>query len=150
MGYSLIVRSKARNPIPRSDAYPIAVAISRMSDIAKWCEIIPGSLEPGVADTIMLWELKDRGELKQEEFAEACRSCHVEDNLESEEAAAAYLDWLWGTTLCTVSLPWHEGLARQAYGALVDFVRSNGYDVEDPQTGRRIDISSSGELPPMR
>ncbi len=149
MAYDLIVKTPPHSSTGRDALGKVHGDVMAIDDIARFCEVTAGSAEPNIVDTIVLGEIKDDGEFNFEEFAQVCRAKGVQPDDGNASAAAAYIDWLWGASLTTISLPRDDNDMRRAFSTLVEFVRNNGYVLDDPQAGMNVDLASSGETPPM-
>jgi hypothetical protein len=88
------------------------------------------------------------GDFSTGEFMAFCRDHGLKPDEKDERSAAAFLDSKWGVMLVTVKMPNAVDEARSVYGTLVQFAKTHGLRLVDPQQGRDIDLGSAGELPP--
>lgn len=106
-------------------------------------EIWAGDGEPCENDTIFVEELSPK---EQKLLEKVCKERGLDPH--SVEGAAAYVDEKFGPHLVLLCLkPADEEEFAEFYAGLVQLARTHGWIIENPQTGRNVNLNKPGRLP---
>lgn len=140
MSYDIMIKSQIKSLVPRSQSKFVVSEMMSIPEVKDHCEVIPPIILPDEDEVYTLDEVLLEDEVNQQEFDQFCESQKIANDVKNKESASAFLDWIWGTDLCLISLPSDENLKKEVLEKILLFAKSKDYVVHDPQLGEDIKL----------